>query len=239
VAILALTGALATAAFVRAFGAVFLARPRSDAAESAKESPNSMLVGMALLVAMCVAGGLMAGIIIPLADMASSSVLGVSAADLIVDGWVVQSTNPGFSSMSPLLIAVLLLAAIPVGFLISGWIGSKRKARQVPTWDCGTPLSARNEYSATAFSQPIARVFSAIYRPQTEVHTEYTNSPYVKKKVSYTNRLLPVFEKYLYRPAVDLSVGMARRFSRIQAGSIQAYLAYIFVMLVLLLIIFR
>jgi len=239
VAVLALTGALATAAFVRAYGAVFLARPRSDTAESARESPNSMLVGMAILAAMCAVGGVMASVIIPLADKASTTVLGVSAGDLIVDGWIVQSTTPGFASMSPMLLAIPLLVALPVGFYLSRYFGGRARSRKDATWDCGTPLTSRNEYSATAFSQPIARVFSSIYRPQTEVHTEYTSSPYVKKKVSYSNRLLPVFEKYLYRPAVDLSVGMARRFSRIQAGSIQAYLAYIFVMLVLLLIVFR
>jgi hydrogenase-4 component B len=83
------------------------------------------------------------------------------------------------------------------------------------------------------------RVFSYIYRPKPEVRTESTSSPYVKKKVSYAFVVVPVFEKYLYQPIVAMMVAMARPVSKIQAGSIQAYLAYIFATLVFLLIIFR
>jgi hydrogenase-4 component B len=61
----------------------------------------------------------------------------------------------------------------------------------------------------------------------------------VKKKVSYAFVVVPVFEKYLYRPVVAIMVAIASRATKIQAGSIQAYLAYIFATLVFLLIIFR
>src|SRR5436853_3941852 len=42
-AMLALTGALAAACFVKAFGITFLAQPRSEAARCAHEAPPSML----------------------------------------------------------------------------------------------------------------------------------------------------------------------------------------------------
>lgn len=100
-------------------------------------------------------------------------------------------------------------------------------------------MSSRNEYTPTAFSQPIVRVFSSIYRSQSEVATEYGASPYVKRRVVFTAHLTPIFERYIVRPVVSTVRGAARRASRIQAGSIQAYLAYIFAILVLLLIIFR
>jgi len=52
-ALLALTAALAATCFVKAFGITFLALPRSEKAERARESDSFMVTGMAIL-----AGGL-------------------------------------------------------------------------------------------------------------------------------------------------------------------------------------
>jgi hydrogenase-4 component B len=239
IAVLALTGALATAAFVRAFGVTFLGRSRSQMSAQARESPRSMLLGMGILAAVCAGAGVLSVLLIPIIDNASASVLGISAAHLIVDGWIIAPTSSSFSEVSPLMLVVLMAICLPLIFITIGLYGGRRRTERGDTWDGGTPLTAKNEYSSTGFSQPIVRVFSTIYRPQSEVQTEFTSSPYVKKKVAYNNRLVPVFEKYLYRPFIQLSLGSARRFSRIQAGSLQAYLAYIFILLVLFLVIFR
>src|SRR5215831_921737 len=52
-AMLALTGALAAACFVKAFGITFLAQPRSHRAAEAHEVAPTMVLGMGLLVAAC------------------------------------------------------------------------------------------------------------------------------------------------------------------------------------------
>src|SRR5208337_345723 len=57
-AMLALTGALAAACFVKAFGITFLAQPRSAEARHAHEASLTMLLGQAVLVAACVFLGL-------------------------------------------------------------------------------------------------------------------------------------------------------------------------------------
>src|SRR5713226_4847301 len=57
-AMLALTGALAAACFVKAFGITFLAQPRSEHAAQAHEASLSMRFGMAVLTAACVVLGL-------------------------------------------------------------------------------------------------------------------------------------------------------------------------------------
>jgi hydrogenase-4 component B len=238
IALLALTGAVAAASFLRVFGISFLARPRSEGAAQARESHPAMLVGMAILAVGCFFVGIGATVIVPYADQASVIAVGQSASGVIVDGIFLTPLDSSFSDMSPLLIAVLLGITLPVAYgIVTALHG--RKVRSASTWDCGTPLNARNEYTGTAFAQPIVRVFSFLYRPQTETSAEYSSSPYVKKRVSFSSRALPVFENYLYRPLMKASISVARSATRIQAGSIQAYLAYIFAMLVLLLIIFR
>jgi hydrogenase-4 component B len=123
--------------------------------------------------------------------------------------------------------------------MVSQAYGGRKGVRSGDTWDCGTPLTSRNQYTGTAFSNPIVRVFSSIFKPQTEIRTEYTSSPYIAKEMTYSVRFISVFENYLYRPVIRCLTGVAMRLTIIQAGSIQAYLAYIFATLVLLLIIFR
>jgi hydrogenase-4 component B len=238
IALLALTGAVAAASFLRVFGISFLARPRSQGAAQARESHPAMLAGMAILAAGCFVVGIGATFIVPYADQASTVAIGQSASGIIVDGIFLTPLDPNFSDMSPLLLALMLGITIPVAYGVTAALHG-RKVRRAETWDCGTPLNARNEYTGAAFAQPVVRVFSFLYRPQTETSAEYSSSPYVKKKVSFSSRAIPVFENYLYRPLMKASISVARSATRIQAGSIQAYLAYIFAMLVLLLVIFR
>ena len=63
-AALALTGALAAACFVKAFGISFLGVPRSRHAQDAKESSASMIVGMAILAALCLFAGIFPGTVV-------------------------------------------------------------------------------------------------------------------------------------------------------------------------------
>jgi hydrogenase-4 component B len=239
VAVLALTGALAAACFVRIFGSTFLARPRSEHAAEAQEVPRSMLVGMGAAAALCVLTGVLSFLIIPQVDKVSSSLLGVTIADKLVNGLVLSPPAGEFSSMSPVAICALLLFAIPASLLISRHLGGRRKVVRADTWDCGTPLNSRTEYSASGFSQPINRIFKSIYRPHTEVRTEYTSSSLIKRSISFSRSIEPIFERYLYAPTVNLIVYLAKRIGFIQRGSIQAYLAYIFVILLVLLVVFR
>ena len=106
-----------------------------------------------------------------------------------------------------------------------------------PAWDCGLPgLTADNEYTATAFSKPLRLIFSAFYRPNREIRPEYDVSPYYPSVIRFESGIEATFEKRLYDPLKDWVFGLSRRMRAIQAGSIHAYLAYIFVTLILLLL---
>src|SRR5207248_5828271 len=54
VAVVALTAGLAVATFIKALGVGFFARPRSDAATAATESPPTMLPAVGVLAAACI-----------------------------------------------------------------------------------------------------------------------------------------------------------------------------------------
>jgi hydrogenase-4 component B len=138
-------------------------------------------------------------------------------------------------STSAIAIALLFLF-IPAVLLVS--IAGRRFARRRgPTWDCGLPgLSAENEYTATAFSKALRMIFSVLYQPRREIQAVFDVSPYFPKAIHFESEIEPTFEKRLYVPLKDLLLRFATQLRAIQAGSIHAYLAYIFVTLVLLLL---
>jgi hydrogenase-4 component B len=75
-AILALTSALASACFVKAFGISFLAVPRSEKAKNAKEVGKFMLLGPAILALLCMSLGIFSyqifagtGYVLPIPDL--------------------------------------------------------------------------------------------------------------------------------------------------------------------------
>ena len=79
-------------------------------------------------------------------------------------------------------------------------------------------------------------VFSALYRPRREIQADYEVSPYYPTAARFESEIEPTFEKHLYGPLKDAILRIAGGMRAIQAGSIHAYLAYIFVALILLLL---
>ena len=238
-ALLALTAALAAACFVKAFGISFLALPRSEKAAQAHEIGLAMRVGMGILATACVALGLGATWFLPVFDAITQQTIGttVSSAMVTANGFVLTAGTVRAGTVSTVGIAAMmvLLATLPALF----WLAWGRAGRRVtgPTWDCGQPgLTAANEYTATGFSKPIRMIFSALYRPRREIQAEYEVSPYYPTAIHFETQIEPTFEKHLYNPMRDWLLRIARRMRAVQAGSIHAYLAYIFVVLIALLL---
>ena len=79
-------------------------------------------------------------------------------------------------------------------------------------------------------------IFKALFRPHREVQREYDYSPYFAKTIRFESHVEEIFEKRIYRPLNRTVLRFSRRMRALQAGSIQAYLIYIFVTLLLLLL---
>src|SRR5205807_8081638 len=109
VAAVALTAGLAVATFVKAFGVGFLARPRTDAAAAARESSPSMLAGMGLAGAACVAPALAPTLVLPGVAGVAAGVLGAGPA---VQGALTIELTGVEGAMSPLLLAAAIAVAI-------------------------------------------------------------------------------------------------------------------------------
>jgi hydrogenase-4 component B len=236
--LLALTAALAAACFVKAFGIPFLALPRSEASANAREVDEWMRFAMGGLAGACIALGLGATWVVRIFDPITSQALGVRVSPLLAGGGLtLQAGSPRAGAVSPAGIAIVcLLFGGVVAMLVARRLRSARVVRG-PVWDCGLPgLTAENEYTATAFSKPLRMIFAAFYRPRREIQPEYDVSPYYPSAMRFESEIEPTFEKHVYGPLKSWIFGVSRAMRGIQAGSIHAYLAYIFVTLIALLL---
>jgi hydrogenase-4 component B len=237
IAALALTAGLGAACFVKAFGITFLALPRSEAAGRAHDATPAMRLGMLVFALACVLLGLGATMVVPVLGGVAAPVVGAATSGVWGDT-ARLSVSGSFAHLSIVTVAVALVigATIPLGAL--ALTGVSRRRRLYETWGCGRMLqTARMEYTATAFADPFKRVFRFFYRPekrlQLDVHPE---SRFFVQRIAYANPARSIFEEWLYRPALGVLRAAIARAQRLQSGSTTAYLTYIFVTLLLLLV---
>ena len=230
-ALLALTAALAAACFVKAFGISFLALPRSREAAAAREVPVSMLVPQGLLAALCIGLGLFPGVVLRVLEGVLASLPGLQPpAQLALGGFGMASGASAFDHVVPAVLGAVLVAGVVVAAVLAIRVGVA--VRREPTWGCGGELSARTEYTATAFSKPLMMIFRAVYRPTRQVEALGEVSPYYPQEVRYHAEIEPTFERYVYRPVLRGVLRVADGMKVLQAGSLHAYLAYVIVMVV-------
>ncbi len=238
--VLALTGGLAAACFVKAFGITFLAMPRSSRAQAARESPVSMTLPMIFLSGVVILTGLGAAVIFPYLVTIAGSVLGVDAAGVQWNAHPLLLHIPGASgvALSPVLVAALLGGGAIAAYAIVNIVGGKRRVSVNKTWDCGYyQLDSRNEYTGTAFSKPFRIAFSFFLLPYRKTE-KIRDSFYHVKSFKYELFTTPVIRRYIYAPVLSGILLTAKFLRRLQPGSIHVYIAYIFVTIVVL-IIFR
>jgi len=225
----ALTSGLGILAMVKAFGVGFLARPRSAAAEAAREAPPSMLAGMTLAAAACMVFAVAPVLLGPTLErvLAVLPTLGGSAEGLRL-GTILRL--PGFAgSISPGVLAAALVIAVLISLGIACWGARHRPPAMVtPLWACGADgLSPRMQYTATSFAEPLQRVFDDILRPDTDVEvTHFAESQYLIEKVTYRARLDDPVEQRFYVPVVHAVATWAQWVRRAHNGSIHLYLSY-------------
>src|SRR3989475_8731201 len=237
IGLLALTGGLAAAGFVKAFGITFLAIPRSDEAAGAHEASLSMRIGMGMLTLASVGLGLAPFFVLPPLGRVLAGLGGMPAEAASLALNVSLQTSNGFARISPTLTALGLLVVIglvPLGMRVAR---INRRLRVSDTWGCGrVGQTPRMEYTSTAFAEPLRRVFAQLYRPSKELTIDFhPESKYFVQSIEFNSEIRSWFEEYLYEPVFALVERLSGQARRVQSGSAHGYLAYIFVILVLML----
>ena len=239
-AALALTGGLAAACFVKAFGVTFLGRPRSAQAAGAVEVAPSMRAGMILLAAVCVVIGVMPGHVLSLLDAPVVRLLGGAGPSTLVTvrGPLVLSAGGSVGSGTALSMTAAAALFAALALLVWGALGGPRgaRARLAPTWTCGMTPESRFDYTATAFAKPLRFIFAALYRPRREVERETGPTRYVLRRLRWEGDVVDAAQTELYRRLQLGVMGIARAVRSRSTGRIHGYIGYVlFTLLVTLL----
>jgi hydrogenase-4 component B len=221
--VLAMTGALALACFIKVYGVVFLGVPRTPAAARAHESPLTMRAPMGILVACCALIGLLPVLTGPVLDRA-------------IAGWSRELDSvPRLGTIAPLTAMSWLSAALTAGIALVAAVLTLRTRvlRRTATWGCGYAVpTSRMQYTASSFAQTIVLMFGHVLRPR--VH-----QPQIRGlRPGPVNLHTHVEDAVLDRWLVPFGHRVERWFSwfhRFQQGLTQYYILYILIAVILML----
>jgi hydrogenase-4 component B len=225
--VLAMIGALATACFVKVFGAVFLGLPRSEEASHARESTAWMVAPMTVLALLCAGIGLVPVVVAPLLDRAVAAWTlqppggGMSLAGLAPLGWITGMGLAGILLFS--VLALLLRNRVPRRDCVPG-----------VTWDCGyAQPTPRMQYTATSFAQLLTGLFRRAVHPR--IHRPILNGLFPRHSSFSSHVNDPVLDAQIL-PAFRAVSRWLAQVHWVQQGLAQRYLLYILIVVVLMLV---
>ncbi len=228
-AVLALVGGLAAACFAKAFGIVFLGVERAPLAHPPSDPPATMRTAMILLAIACASVGLLA----PFAVKAMTPVLAALAQ---IDS---ATTTTEMGVYVDTLQWVMLVSW--VGVLLGGglWVLRAgllrgRPVHRAPTWDCGYAApTARMQYTASSFAQPLLDVFGALVRSTRHARLPQGLFP---GDASFATHAHDVWMEAVFTGLFRRASSLFDRFHWIQQGKVHLYVLYVVVTLVALLL---
>lgn len=222
---LAVVGALAVACFVKVYGIVFLGAARSPLTAHAHEAGQAMLAPQLVLAALCIVIGVAPAAVAPLLDRMATAWAGDAVRDL---------TLAELAPLSAISIAAGILVALLLGgtgFLL--WCGIRRAPSTV-TWDCGFAApSPRMQYTSSSFAEMLVGLFAWALQPK--AHHPRIDSLFPSSADFHSQVEDTVLEKGII-PGTNLFVWLFSWAKYLQQGSLQAYLLYILVTIVFLLL---
>jgi len=232
---LALIGGLAAACFTKAFGIVFLGEPRSDHARQAHESGIVMVLPMLAMAAGCVILGLFGFLIVRAMPWVLADVFGALApaapgeaavrSELFAAAGYLKACTYG---------ALAILVSIGLIALLRRRLLSGRKVEAGPVWDCGYAApSARMQYTASSFAQPIVDFLNIFQRGRKRFHPP---QGYFPETASFETETLDTSQEAVYRPLFKNVGRILSKLHIMQHGRIQLYVLYIVLTLVALLL---
>jgi formate hydrogenlyase subunit 3/multisubunit Na+/H+ antiporter MnhD subunit len=216
VALLALAGGLAALAFAKLFGIAFLGASRTTHPVVA-ERIDASVAGLGWLALAVLGIGCVPGLVVrPLAWIAGALTGGAHVPAGTFPAYVAVP-NAGWLGA---YVALPILCG--AGALV---LARLRGVRRVPTWTCGSPVTVRSQYTATAFSKPVRRIFGFVLLPDRQRIADFGPSRWFPVRIRYTVTTRDVIDESARRAAA-FGQRFARRARIVQAGRLRVYIAY-------------
>jgi NADH:ubiquinone oxidoreductase subunit 5 (subunit L)/multisubunit Na+/H+ antiporter MnhA subunit len=235
-ALLALSAALAATCFVKAFGVCFLGRPRTPAAEHARETDRWSLAAMFFLAALCLLAGILPAFFLDALAPAVKVAAGERMPVQTGLAWLtIVPIGESRSSYNGLLVLVFIAASAGLTAFAIHRVAT-RALRRGPAWDCGFPnADPAGQYTASSFAQPIRRVFGSVAFFARETVTMPLPGDPSPARLEVTMRD-PVWDVF-YAPIRRGVEFAADRLNTLQFLTVRTYLSLVFAALVTLLLV--
>ncbi|ACX96611.1 proton-conducting transporter membrane subunit [Halothiobacillus neapolitanus] len=236
---MALTAAIALATMVKVLGVGLLSKADARSGDAAQLT-LSLGARIALLVTGLAVPALAISLVfwLPQLNYAIWQTFEppADAASLMVRGWLLVPLSADFAFISPLklMIVMPLLALIPLALI---WLRPRIKVRRAPIWCGGEPVQSHSgATTALAFSNAMRVFYRFVYRPTNAINRRFDadSKPYFLKTLEFDYAQAPFFGPWLFQPAVRLVQALTRRILFLQNGLMNAYLAYIGILLLLI-----
>lgn len=238
IVMLAMSGALALASFVKASAMIFLGAPRTETAAHAHECGPLMRGAMLTLASLCVLLGLAPALLWPAISRVAGAWNPAWTTNPIANYANINVPPPplppppiGTLTLTHLLLATLFATA-------AVWLWRRAKAgrgaanetdaatlQRSLTWDCGYARpTARMQYTGGSFAGIVAEWFGWIFRPEKKLRRPHGVFP------PEAHHMERVPETVLERVLGPLARGVMRvnaAVRRLQHGRLQFYIAYL------------
>lgn len=159
--------------------------------------------------------------------------------------WVLGPVFPGFSVLSPswLWIVMPALLVIVTGATLLAARTRMLRVRRVPPWRSATAgVDGADQYTAFGYANPTRRVLASVLLTRSELHrieepADTGGEPGAAPvpHLGYTSDVVELVEEYLYRPLARPMMALVNAAKRLQAGRLDAYLAYMLIALIAIL----
>lgn len=226
---LGLIGGLAVACFSKAFGVIFLGKPRNGHSEHAHREVPGFRLPMIALATACIFIGLVPVLAVRLVLPAATQLAGGVSGDALLQ---LTSSSGVLGRVS--LISIILMGVVVVLVLLRWLLLRNRQVRVAPTWGCGFESpNSRMQYTSSSFAQPILSIFRQLVRSRQHVHGP---EGYFPRKAGFRSETPDIFGARLYRPLQSAIERIAFKLRWLQHGRVHLYLLYIFVTLLILMV---
>lgn len=224
----ALVSGLAIFAMVKIFSISMLGLPRTKwHEESGKKNDVPMVAPIAVLGGMMILFGIFA-----------KNILGILANRISHSLFDQTDTLQKFAIYSEKVFAIFVIFLLLAFVLYKLFAKNGGKEREYQTWDCGQPIDASMEYTATAFSAPIRFFFLPLVQRSKEIVSVpvVDTNPWIAKK-SFSLVISSAWQEKFYKPSSRIVFWLAEKIRLVHTGRIQYYLLLILITIVITLMI--
>jgi formate hydrogenlyase subunit 3/multisubunit Na+/H+ antiporter MnhD subunit len=232
-AAIALTAGFAAVTFIRLVGLVILG-PRRPADVGADYGVSGR-AGIVLLGLGCLAIAAVTPLEIRVIAAGLSPIVPAAlTGGALKSPWVLQPVFADFSVLSPswlwIAMPTLLVVVVAFSLLVSG--RRMLRVRRVPAWRSATAgVEGADQYTASGYTNPTRKVLANVLHTRTELR-QLERRAEGGAHLGYRSDVIEVVEDYLYRPLVRPVLAAVHALKRLQSGRLDAYIAYMLIVLI-------